>query len=308
MSRWNIVEHSRALPQWVREKGYGFLYWLAFLLVLEPDNAVRAIRSGHELALDHEVLRITAAAFLGAAVTPLVLGLTRRFPILGPGQLGPGRWRRAQVHVAGIVALAFGLIVASCFLAAWVFESKWLPSLAEVHGEMVSNGLLLVYALSALSAIAHAVHFFQPATNSPTLIAEPKVLTRVPVKTRGRLSFLNIADVDWIETEGNYLALHVGSAVHMIRETSTKFEAQLDPSRFVRIHRRVIVAIDRIQDLQPIANGDALVRLLDGRELRASRRFRGVIKERWLSRQTTQPVEGPPPVAPYEAHARNPAE
>jgi hypothetical protein len=73
MTRLNILEQSRALPtlpKWVREDGYGFLYWLAFLLVLEPGNAFRAIRAGQELAFDHEVLRILAAALLGAAVTP----------------------------------------------------------------------------------------------------------------------------------------------------------------------------------------------------------------------------------------------
>jgi hypothetical protein len=280
MTGLNIIEQSRAvrpLPKWVREDGYGFLYWLAFLLVLEPDNAFRAIRSGHELAFDHEVLRITAASLLGAAVTPIVLMLTRRFPILGPG-----RWR-ALIHAAGVAGLAFGLIVASCFLAAWGFERKWLPSLAEVHDQIVSNGLLLVYAVSTFSAIAHAVHFFHRTGDSKTSVVQAKRLTRIPVKTRGRVSFLAIANVDWIETQGNYLALHVGSAVHLIRETSMRFEAQLDTSRFVRIHRRVIVAVDRIRDLRPVANGDALVRLLNGRELRASRRFRDVIRELWPS-------------------------
>jgi hypothetical protein len=284
MTPTNIDERNRTLrpfPNWVRANGYGFLYWLAFLLVLEPDNAVRAIRSGHELAFDHEAPRIAAAALLGAAVTPLVLILTRRFPVLGPGLRGPGWLRRTQIHLVGIIGLAFGLIVASCFLAAWAFEGKWLPSVAEIRGQLASNGLLLVYAVSALSAIAHGVHFFHPTADSQTSDTQPTQLRRIPVKTRGRLSFLNIDDVDWIETEGNYLALHVGSAVHMIRETSTRFEAQLDPSQFVRIHRRIIVAIDRIRDLRPAANGDAVVRLLDGRELRASRRFRGVIRERW---------------------------
>ena len=279
MTRPNILVQSRALstlPKWVREDGYGFLYWLAFLLVLEPGNAFRAIRAGHELAFDHEVLRISAAALLGAAVTPIVLMLTRRFPILGSD-----RWRHVRIHAAGVAGLAFGLIVASCFLAAWVFERQWLPSIEEIHDQVVSNGLLLVYAVSALSAIAHAVHFFHRTADSHTSVTPPKPLTRIPVKARGRFSFLNVDDVDWIETQGNYLALHVGSAVHMIRETSTRFEAQLDPSRFVRIHRRVIVAVDRIRDLRPVANGDAIVRLLDGRELRASRRFRGVIRDRW---------------------------
>jgi two-component system LytT family response regulator len=279
MTSLHFIEEDQArqpVPNAVREYGYGFLYWLVFLLVLEPDNAFRAIRSGHELAFDHEALRITAASLLGASVTSVLLLLTRRFPVLGPG-----RWRNALVHTVGTVGLAFGLIVVSCFLAAWVFERKWLPSLAEVHDELISNWVLLVYAIGAFTAIAHAVHFFHRAGSAKTATDAAKRLTRIPVKTRGRLTFLDLADIDWIETQGNYLALHVGSATHMIRETSKRFEEQLDPNRFVRIHRRVIVAVDRIRDLQPVANGDAIVRLLEGCELRASRRYREAIRQKW---------------------------
>ena len=279
MANLHFIKQDRALrplPHWVREHAYAFVYWLAFLLVLEPDNAVRAVRSGHALAFDHETLRITAAALLGASVTPVLLLLTRRFPVLGPDH-----WRHALVHAVGAGGLALGLVVASCFLAAWGFEGKWLPSLVEVYGEFVSNWLLLVYAIAAFTAIAHAAHFFHRSAGVKTATGTAKRLTRIPVKRRGRLTFLDPADIDWIETQGNYLGLHVGSVVHLIRETSRRFEAQLDAGRFVRIHRRVIVAVDRIRDMQPVANGDAMVRLVDGCELRASRRYREAIRQKW---------------------------
>lgn len=269
MTSLKLIEQNPAL----RPFAYGFLYWLAFLLVLEPDNVFRAIRSGHELAFDHEALRITAASLLGTSVTSVLLLLTRRFPMLGPG-----RWHHALIHAVGTAGVAFGLIVASCFLAAWL-ERRWLPSVAEVHDELVSNWLLLVYAIFGFTAIAHAVHFFHRSEGTKAATDTANRLTRIPVKTRGRLTFLEVARIDWIETQGNYLALHVGSAIHLIRETSTKFEAQLDASQFVRIHRRVIVAVDRIRDLQPVGNGDAMVRLIDGRELRASRRYREAIRQ-----------------------------
>lgn len=115
----NFLGHflvSRHVQQWLRKTGYGFLYWVAFLLVLEPDNVLRASQSGHPLALSHEVLRIIAAALLGASVTPILLTLTRRFPVLGPGRL-----RHALMHSAGAAGLALGLVLASCFVAAWGF-------------------------------------------------------------------------------------------------------------------------------------------------------------------------------------------
>lgn len=119
--------------------------------------------------------------------------------------------------------------------------------------EFVGNWLLLVYALCALTAIAHAIPFFSRAEEPQTPSAEPEYLTCISVRNRGRQSILDLADVDWIETQGNYLCLHAGPAAHMIREASVAFKAKLDPKRFVRIHRCVIVALYRIRDLRPIA-------------------------------------------------------
>jgi hypothetical protein len=275
------LSQSHTFEKWLRESGYGFAYWLMFLLVLEPDNFLRASRAGHPLGLEHEVFRIIAAALLGALVTPALLGLTRRFPILGPS-----RWRHILLHSAGAAGLALALIVASCILAAWGFYGEWLPSTEDVWNEFVSNWLLLVYALCALTAIAHAVYFFYRVGEIPAEVAivapaETQHLLRVAIKTRGHQSFLDIASVDWIETQGNYLALHAGAATHLIRETSLLFETRLDPGRFVRIHRRVIVAIDRIRDLRPVANGDADLRLFDGQTLRVSRNYRKSLAGKW---------------------------
>jgi two-component system LytT family response regulator len=58
-------------------------------------------------------------------------------------------------------------------------------------------------------------------------------------------------------------------------------EAQLDALRFVRVHRRLIVAIGRIREIEVVANGESILRLTDGRELRASRAYRKSIRQRW---------------------------
>ena len=90
---------------------------------------------------------------------------------------------------------------------------------------------------------------------------------------------VEVASLDWIETQGNYQALHVGDTAYLLRETSASFAARLDPSRFVRIHRRFIVAADRIRDIEPLSNGDAIVRLTSGVELRQSRAHRRALRE-----------------------------
>jgi two-component system LytT family response regulator len=283
-----------AWPSWLVECACGFLYWLAFLVVLEPDNVLRANQAGHPLLAGQEALRIVVAALLGSAVTPTLLGFSRRFPLHGPQPL-----RHGLVQLAGITGLAFVLIVVSCFLAAWGYEGVWLPSLPYICDELVGNGLLLAFALFALAAIASVAARLRSHASPDTATHESPYLTRIPVKHRGKQGFVELAQVDWIETQGNYLVLHVGPADHMIRETSVSFEAKLDPQCFVRIHRRTIVAIDRVRQLQPLTNGDALLGLASGQELRASRNYRKVLMERWVNIAQSR--------APTEAYRPDPA-
>lgn len=272
-----VRRRVRPMPVWLRAVLYGVAYWLAFLLVLEPDNVLRAWQAGYPLPLGREAARISAAALLGATIAaPAQLWLTRAFPLVRPP-----RWSNALIHLAGNTSLAFALILASCFLAAWGFEGRLLPSLAEVRGQLVSNWTLLVFALCPFTAIAHLVGLFPPVEGVKIAPVESERATRVSIKTGGRLRFVEQADIDWIESQGNYLSLHTGSNTQLIRRTLTHFEADLDAGRFVRIHRRVIVAVDRIREMKPLTNGDALLQLWDGQELRVSRSYRETVRDRW---------------------------
>lgn len=109
------------------------------------------------------------------------------------------------------------------------------------------------------------------------LLAEMKprsFLTRVMVKSRGRVIFLKVEEIDWIETSANYVELHVGKLVYLLRETLSALEEKLDPQQFARVHRTTIVNLDRIQELQPWSHYDFIVLLKDGTKLRMSRRYR----------------------------------
>ena len=72
------------LPDWLRSTGCALLYWLVFLLALEPGNVLHARSMGHALDFDDEALRIGCAALLGCSTAPLILAMSRRFPICGP--------------------------------------------------------------------------------------------------------------------------------------------------------------------------------------------------------------------------------
>lgn len=106
------------------------------------------------------------------------------------------------------------------------------------------------------------------------LRSEKKYLERLVVKSIGRVFFLKVDEIDWIEAAGNYVKLHVGREGHMIRETMNGIEGKLDPDKFLRIHRSTVVNIDRIKELHPLFSGDYAVILRNGTELALSRNYR----------------------------------
>ncbi|HWM86014.1 MAG TPA: LytTR family DNA-binding domain-containing protein [Kofleriaceae bacterium] len=108
-------------------------------------------------------------------------------------------------------------------------------------------------------------------------------LLRLVVRSNGRIRFVKTADVSWIGAEGNYACVHAGAESYLVREALSALEAQLDPQRFVRIHRATIVNLDRVRELEPLFNGQHAVLLDDGTCVTMSRRYRAHV-ERVLGR------------------------
>lgn len=104
-------------------------------------------------------------------------------------------------------------------------------------------------------------------------------LERLVIKAAGRIYFLETNEIDWIEAEGNYVSVHSAKKTHLMRETISSLEAQLDPKKFVRIHRSSIVRLDFIQELQPWFHGEYRVILKDGTQLTLSRNHRDKLQE-----------------------------
>ncbi len=104
---------------------------------------------------------------------------------------------------------------------------------------------------------------------------------RLMVRSDGRLYFIRLDDIDWIEAAGNYVKLHVGRDTHLMRETMAGIEKMLDSSRFLRIHRSAIVNLDRVREMQPWFSGEYTVILRDGTQLRLSRVYRDRL-ESWM--------------------------
>jgi len=110
------------------------------------------------------------------------------------------------------------------------------------------------------------------------LTADRRYVTRIPVRTDGRIVVVDLGDVDWIAAADNYVILHAGPKEFLVRDTLGKLERDLDPDRFVRIHRSTILAIDRIRELRPDFHGDFRVVLTTGASLTLSRTYRAKVE------------------------------
>jgi two-component system, LytTR family, response regulator len=101
-------------------------------------------------------------------------------------------------------------------------------------------------------------------------------LTRLAVKTPGKVSFVELAQIHAIEAAGKYAVVHVGKVNHVLRESMTSLESHLPSQRFLRISRSVIVNIDQIQELQPMFKGENLVVLKNGKSYPTTRPIREI--------------------------------
>ncbi len=99
-------------------------------------------------------------------------------------------------------------------------------------------------------------------------------LKRFVAKNGSRITLVNVEDVEWIEAADNYVELHTGAKTHLVRETLSDVEQRLNPDQFLRIRHSTIVNVRLIRELEPLFNGEYLIRLTNGTELNSSRRYR----------------------------------
>ena len=137
--------------------------------------------------------------------------------------------------------------------------------------------------------LAALMHDIRPALNaaesgappravSPDVPAAPERPTRLAIRDRDRVVFIDVADIDWIGADGDYVRIHVAGKSHLVRDTMAAMEQRLDANTFVRIHRSTIVNVSRIKELRPYTSREYAVILNDGTRLRLSRRFRNRLR------------------------------
>lgn len=100
-------------------------------------------------------------------------------------------------------------------------------------------------------------------------------LERIIVKNGGRVFFINVEEISWIEAADVYVRIHTaGGQSYLVRGSIGKLEEKLDPAQFLRVHRSTVVRLRQIKELQPLFHGEYEITLHDGTKLTSSRRYR----------------------------------
>jgi two-component system LytT family response regulator len=218
-------------------------------IVAECSDGVEALEAAERLSPDLLFLDIRMPGLDGLAVAERLVG--------GPAVVFVTAFDEHAVRAFDLHAVDY---VVKPFEAARVRET-----LRRARRRLDEGGSALPPGLAAaLEAIA----------------AQGRYARRLVVSARGALRVVPIDEVDWLEAADNYVQVHAGGAEHLLRETLRALEARLDPAAFVRVHRSVIVAIDRIVELRLLPTGDYVVALRGGHERPMSRSFRDRVIER----------------------------
>jgi two-component system LytT family response regulator len=145
----------------------------------------------------------------------------------------------------------------------------------EVHA---ADYLLKPYGPERLAdALEHArARIGKPAALSAARLAadarpDRKPAERILVRDQAKVHVLGVELVDYIEAQDDYVCIHAGGERYLKTQTLGDLEEQLDPRRFVRIHRSFLLNIDRLQRLEPYSKDSRMAILKDGRELPVSR-------------------------------------
>lgn len=130
-----------------------------------------------------------------------------------------------------------------------------------------------------LSSVVQALQGMggSPVTEAP--VSPSRSIERLVIRSQDRAWFVRVADIEWVEAADYNVRIHTAERTYTTRETLSGLAEQLDPRRFVRVHRSTIVNIDRVREIQPYFHGAYILILQDGTEIRLSRARRHAFEE-----------------------------
>lgn len=263
-------------------------YWVAGCVIGAAANSATALmdirRAGLEFASWEPVVWEWSSNLVVLALVPAVVWFTRQVP------LHIDTWRRVlPMHLAGSVVWSLlhvsGMVALRKLAYATqgeVYEfGNWLREFGYEYLKDVRS-----YAGAVLTIEAYR-WFLRRLQGEASMLAAPDDMPangpierpeRFLVRKLGKEFLIAAADVESLQAAGNYVNLHVRGRDYPLRATMATIETQLDPSRFVRVHRSYIVNLDCIAEIEPLDTGDARILMRDGSSIPCSRRYRDVLR------------------------------
>jgi two-component system, LytTR family, response regulator len=123
-----------------------------------------------------------------------------------------------------------------------------------------------------------------------SLRADGRVPDHIVIRDGGKIASLPPQSIDWVEAAGNYVSIQCGRSSHLLRETMKGMEARLDGERFLRIHRSLIVNLERVERLASTPHGEYVVTLAGGKSFQSGRGYAPRLRERMRQRRAPEPV------------------
>jgi len=132
--------------------------------------------------------------------------------------------------------------------------------------------------MASMQALLRQIEATQRELSEMVAAPGKTFLERVLVRFDGRAVSVKVAEVERFEAQGNYVRLYTPRGEFEVRETLSKFEAKLDPKHFQRIHRKTIVNLDAVKEVQTWFSGDHIMILRSGAKVRHSRYYRQALR------------------------------
>ncbi|MEP7075929.1 MAG: LytTR family DNA-binding domain-containing protein [Acidobacteriota bacterium] len=261
--------------------------WTVFGLFFGIQNFLRDAYFGKGPSLPGYLVGWLLCGYSWAILTFPVFKFVRTFSFVRL------KWLRFfAIHIPSAVVFSIAQLGIYDLIAQTLFHGGG-RGFIEYYGFLLANEFqssFLVY-FAVIGAITAYDDFFVRATGVSTTRSDvagpaddPGISTpngnghsrvrRISIKENGRILLLDVDDIDWITSEGNYVQLHTPKKKYLIRETMNNMEAKLDGSEFVRVRRSTIIRVAEIKEFHPTFNGEFEVILRSGTKLASSRRYR----------------------------------
>jgi hypothetical protein len=217
---------------------------------------------------------------------PALVAFERRFPLrwdtLGrhlPWHLA-GTLVFCAVHVLVMMTLrkaAYALVGTSYHIGNWATVLAY-EYLKDVRSYVLILCAVLSYRLLLLRLQGEARVLDAPEPAAGDQPVQPSARPERFLVRKLRKEFLIAAtDIEWLQAQGNYIGIHVNDHDYLLRSTLADFLGQLDPARFVQVHRSYAANLDRVAEIEPLDSGDARLHMKDGSQVPCSRRYRAAL-------------------------------